>query len=77
MLDTATRYSQLVRVKDWSATTIARKTITSWVRPFGAPVLTKHDFGRKFGLAFQQELNRCGSLCGTAALGEPSSELVG
>eukprot|EP00971_Amphidinium_carterae_P133818 2650902-Amphidinium_carterae.1 len=71
MIDTATRYSQLVRIKDRSATTVAKKTVTTWVRPFGAPVLVKHDLGKEFGLAFQQELNRCGTLCGTAALESP------
>eukprot|EP00971_Amphidinium_carterae_P005057 101259-Amphidinium_carterae.1 len=47
MLDTATRYSQLARLKERSASTVAKKTIASWVKPFGAPVLIKHDLGRE------------------------------
>eukprot|EP00971_Amphidinium_carterae_P343830 6483845-Amphidinium_carterae.1 len=52
MLDTATRYSQLVKIKDKSSATVARKIwthwVTIWVRPYGAPVLIKHDLGREF-----------------------------
>eukprot|EP00971_Amphidinium_carterae_P349931 6491302-Amphidinium_carterae.2 len=71
LLDTATRYSMLARVKDKSSFAVAKKVLTCWIRPFGAPTVVKHDLGREFGIAFQQELNRCGTICGTAALESP------
>eukprot|EP00971_Amphidinium_carterae_P312528 6211809-Amphidinium_carterae.3 len=58
LLDTATRYSMLARVKDKSSFAVAKKVLKSWSlldQAIWSTYSVKHDLGREFGIPLQKK----------------------
>eukprot|EP00971_Amphidinium_carterae_P350878 6491786-Amphidinium_carterae.1 len=62
VLDVATRYSVLARLRDRAASTVARKFDKCWISFAGSPQRIVHDLGTEFGAAFTQALTRVGTM---------------
>eukprot|EP00971_Amphidinium_carterae_P328400 6460261-Amphidinium_carterae.1 len=64
VLDVATRYSVLARLRDRSAATVARKFDKCCISFAGTPTRVVHDLGTEFGMAFTHThtLSRVGTM---------------